>query len=191
MNSVSLIGRLTRDPEVRYTSESQMAVARFSIAIDRPARRDGGEQQTDFPNIVVFGRQAENCERFLQKGRLVGIQGRIQTGSYTNKDGVKVYTTEVVASRVEFLEWGDRNERSQGGFQGNDPFAQTNQGGFAQEQNFQQSQPAPQQNNFQQEQPAPQQGGFQNQQAPQQSSQPADNSVPAGFKSLDDDDIPF
>ena len=179
MNSVSLIGRLTRDPEVRYTSESQMAVARFSIAIDRPVRRDGGEQQTDFPNIVVFGRQAENCERFLQKGRLVGIQGRIQTGSYTNKDGVKVYTTEVVASRVEFLEWGDRNDRGQGGFQGNDQFAQTNQGGFAQEQNFQQSQPAPQQNSFQQGQPAPQQ------------SQPADNSVPAGFKALDDDDIPF
>ena len=104
MNSVSLIGRLTRDPDVRYTAESQMAVARFSIAIDRPARRDGGEQQTDFPNIVVFGRQAENCERFLKKGRLVGIQGRLQTGSYTNKDGVKVYTTDVVANRVEFLE---------------------------------------------------------------------------------------
>lgn len=107
MNNVTLIGRLTRDPEVRYTSGSQMAVARFSIAIDRPVR-NGGEKQTDFPSIVVFGKQAENCERFLTKGRLVGIEGRIQTGSYTNKDGNKVYTTDVVANRVEFLEWGDR-----------------------------------------------------------------------------------
>ena len=85
MNSVVLIGRLTRDPEVRYTQD-QMAIARFSVAIDRPVTA-GKEKQTDFPNVVVFGKQAENCERFLSKGRLVGIQGRIQTGSYTNKDG--------------------------------------------------------------------------------------------------------
>lgn len=111
MNNVVLIGRLTRDPEVRYTSETQMAVARFSVAIDRPTR-SGGEKQTDFPNVVVFGRQAENCERFLRKGRLVGVQGRIQTGKYTNKDGVTVYTTEVVANNVEFLDWGDRGERN-------------------------------------------------------------------------------
>ena len=108
MNSVNLIGRLTRDPEVRYTSGSQMAVARFSIAINRPSK--DGEKQADFPNIVAFGKQAENCERYLGKGRLVGIQGRIQTGSYTNKDGVKVYTTEVVANNVEFLDFGERNK---------------------------------------------------------------------------------
>jgi single-strand DNA-binding protein len=113
MNNVTLIGRLTRDPEVRYTSGSQMAVARFSIAIDRPSRQ-GGEKQTDFPSIVVFGKQAENCERFLTKGRLVGIEGRIQTGSYTNKDGNKVYTTDVVANRVEFL--GGRDGGSASGF---------------------------------------------------------------------------
>ena len=107
MNSVVLIGRLTRDPEVRYTSGSQMAVCTFSIAIDRPARQ-GEEKKTDFPRITVFGKQAENCERFLKKGRLVGVQGRLQTGSYTNKDGATVYTTDVVADRVEFLEWGDR-----------------------------------------------------------------------------------
>lgn len=117
MNNVTLIGRLTRDPEVRYTSGSQMAVARFSIAIDRPVR-NGGEKQTDFPSIVVFGKQAENCERFLAKGRMVGIEGRIQTGSYTNKDGNKVYTTDVVANRVEFLDWGDRSERSGGSSMG-------------------------------------------------------------------------
>lgn len=110
MNSVVLIGRLTRDPEVRYTSESQMAVATFTVAIDRPVRA-GKEKQTDFPRVTVFGKQAENCERFLRKGRLVGVQGRIQTGSYTNRDGATVYTTDVVADRVEFLEWGDRAER--------------------------------------------------------------------------------
>lgn len=126
MNSVVLIGRLTRDPEVRYTSASQMAVARFSIAIDRPPRQNG-ERQTDFPNIVVFGKQAENCEKYLAKGRLVGIQGRLQTGSYQNKDGVTVYTTDVVADRVEFLEWGDRPARS---------------GNYAPQQTSQYSQPA-------------------------------------------------
>lgn len=112
MNSVVLIGRLTRDPEVRYTGD-QMAIANFSVAIDRPPRRDG-TKETDFPRITVFGRQAENCEKYLRKGRLVAVQGRIQTGSYTNKNGDKVYTTDVVADRVEFLEWGDR-EGGQGG----------------------------------------------------------------------------
>ena len=110
MNSVVLLGRLTRDPEVRYSAGTQMAICRFSVAIDRPPRQNG-EKQTDFPSVVVFGKQAENCERYLAKGRLVGIQGRLQTGSYTNKDGATVYTTDVVADRVEFLEWGDRSER--------------------------------------------------------------------------------
>ena len=103
MNSVVLIGRLTRDPEVRYISESQMAIATFTVAIDRPTR-SGQEKKTDFPRVTVFGRQAENCEKFLAKGRLVGVQGRIQTGSYTNKDGQRVYTTDVVAENVEFAE---------------------------------------------------------------------------------------
>lgn len=113
MNSVVLIGRLTRDPEVRYTAGTQMAVCTFTVAIDRPVRA-GGEKQTDFPRVTVFGKQAENCERFLSKGRLVGVQGRLQTGSYTNKDGATVYTTDVVADRVEFLEWGDRPQGGQG-----------------------------------------------------------------------------
>ncbi len=111
MNSVILIGRLTRDPEVRYTASTQMAVASFTVAIDRPVRA-GGEKQTDFPRVTVFGKQAENCEKYLAKGRLVGVQGRLQTGSYQNKDGVTVYTTDVVADRVEFLEWGDRPQNS-------------------------------------------------------------------------------
>ena len=102
-----ITGNLTRDPELRYTAGTQMAVATFTLAIDRPVRA-GGERQTDFPRVTVFGKQAENCEKFLAKGRLVGVQGRLQTGSYTNKDGATVYTTDVVADRVEFLEWGDR-----------------------------------------------------------------------------------
>ena len=104
MNDVNLIGRLTRDPEVRYT-QGNMAVARFSIAIDR---MNGG---TDFPAIVAFGKTAENCEKYLSKGRQVGITGRIQTGSH-EKDGRKIYTTDVVASRVEFLGGKSSNAES-------------------------------------------------------------------------------
>jgi single-strand DNA-binding protein len=104
MNNVVLIGRLTKDPEVRYIPESQTAVCTFTLAVDRPGKDKGA----DFPRITVFGKQAENCERYLEKGRLCGIQGRIQTGSYKNKDGVTVYTTDVIAERVEFLEWGDK-----------------------------------------------------------------------------------
>ena len=109
MNSVVLIGRLTKNPDVRYTTDG-MAVARFSVAIGRPAKADR-PKQTDFPNVVVFGKQAENCERFLAKGRLVGIQGRIQTGKYTNKEGATVYTTDVVANNVEFLDWGESEKQ--------------------------------------------------------------------------------
>ena len=109
MNSVVLIGRLTRDPEIKYTTDSQLTVATFSIAIDR-VQRSGKEKQTDFPRITVFGKQAEACEKYLTKGKLIGVQGRLQTGSYKNKDGATIYTTDVVADRVEFLEWGDRGE---------------------------------------------------------------------------------
>jgi len=83
MNNVVLIGRLTKDPELRYIPESQTAVATFTLAVDRP----GKEKKADFPKITVFGKQAENCERFITKGRLVAVQGRIQTGSYKNKNG--------------------------------------------------------------------------------------------------------
>lgn len=104
MNNVVLIGRLTKDPQIRYTSGSNTAVASFTIAIDRPSRQ-GEQKQADFPRIIVFGRQAESCEKYLEKGLRVGISGRIQTGSYQNRNGDTVYTTDVVANRVEFLEW--------------------------------------------------------------------------------------
>lgn len=111
MNSVELIGRLVRDPDVRYTSGDQSAVATFTMAIDRP-RRQGAEKQADFPRITVFGKQAETCEKYLKKGRLVGVQGRLQTGSYQNKNGDTVYTTDVVASRVEFLGSADQKQKN-------------------------------------------------------------------------------
>lgn len=110
MNNVVLIGRLTRDPEVRYTANTQMAVATFTLAVDRPVK-SGEEKKADFPRVIVFGKQAENCEKYLSKGRLVSVQGRLQTGSYQNREGVTVYTTDVVADRVEFLEWGEREQK--------------------------------------------------------------------------------
>lgn len=106
MNNVSLVGRLTRDPEVRDT-QSGMKVAKFTLAIDRPFSK-GEEKQTDFPRVVCFDRTAEKVEQYLNKGRQVAITGRIQTGSYTKQDGTKVYTTDVIADRVEFL--GGKNE---------------------------------------------------------------------------------
>lgn len=108
MNSWNGIGRLTADPDVRYTNDG-MAIATFSIAIDRPVKQ-GQEKKADFPRIVVFGKAAENCEKYLAKGRLVGITGRIQTGKYQNQEGRTIYTTDVVAERVKFLEWGDRQD---------------------------------------------------------------------------------
>lgn len=107
MNNVVLIGRLTKDPQLRYTSGNNTAVASFTIAIDRPSRQ-GEQKQADFPRIIVFGRQAESCEKYLEKGMRVGVSGRIQTGSFQNQKGDTVYTTDVVANRVEFLEWKDQ-----------------------------------------------------------------------------------
>lgn len=112
MNSVFLIGRLTRDPEVRYIASSQTAVATFTVAVDRPVYQ-GEEKKADFLRITVFGKQAENCEKYLAKGRLVAIEGRLQTGSYQNKDGVTVYTTDVIANKVQFLQWGDQRQGEQ------------------------------------------------------------------------------
>ena len=98
-----------------------MAVATFTVAIDRGKDKNGNDRGADFPRVTVFGRQAENCERYLAKGRLAGIQGRIQTGSYKDRDGRTVYTTDVIADRVEFLEWGDRKGRTGGGYQNQGP----------------------------------------------------------------------
>ena len=102
MNRVELIGRITRDPELRYTS-SNIATTRFTLAVNRPFQGQNGEQGTDFINIVVWRKQAENVKKFVSKGSLVAVEGRIQTGSY-EKDGQRIYTTDVVADSVQFLE---------------------------------------------------------------------------------------
>ncbi len=109
MNKVELVGRLTAKPELRYTS-SNMAYARFSIAINRTYANAQGERGTDFINVVVWGKQAENVANYLDKGRLVAVEGSIQTGSYTDKDGNKRTSFDVRANNVEFL-----STRSQGG----------------------------------------------------------------------------
>ena len=104
MNKVILMGRLTRDPEVRYSQgDVSTAVARYTLAVDRRFRREG-EATADFINCVAFGRQAEFAERYLRQGTKIAITGRIQTGSYTNRDGVKVYTTDIVVEEQEFAE---------------------------------------------------------------------------------------
>ena len=104
MNKVILMGRLTRDPEVRYSQgENSTAVARFSLAVDRRFKREG-DASADFISCISFGKQAEFIEKYLHQGTKVVVEGRIQTGSYTNKDGQKVYTTDVVVEQCEFAE---------------------------------------------------------------------------------------
>jgi single-strand DNA-binding protein len=105
MNKVILMGRLTRDPEVRYSQgEQSTAVARFSLAVDRRFKRDGEDQTADFINCVAFGHTGEFIEKYGKKGTKFLVEGRIQTGSYTDKNGNKVYTTDVVVEQVEFAE---------------------------------------------------------------------------------------
>ena len=118
MNKVILMGRLTRDPEVRYSQgESSMAIAKYSLAVDRRGRSQEGDQTADFINITAFGRAGEFAEKYLHKGTKVLVTGRIQTGSYTNKDGVKVYTTDVIAEDQEFAESKNAGSSNGGGYQ--------------------------------------------------------------------------
>ena len=118
MNKVILMGRLTRDPEVRYAQgENAMAIARFSLAVDRRRQNNADGQTADFINIVAFGRLGEFAEKYLHKGTKVALSGRIQTGSYTNKDGVRVYTTDIIAEDIEFAE-SKNSAGSDGGYAG-------------------------------------------------------------------------
>ncbi|MBR2188118.1 MAG: single-stranded DNA-binding protein [Eubacterium sp.] len=105
MNRVILMGRLTRDPDIRYSQgENGMEVARYTLAVDRRRRRDDNQQSADFISCVAFGRQAEFAEKYLRKGVKIVVSGRIQTGSYTNREGNRVYTTDVVIEDQEFAE---------------------------------------------------------------------------------------
>ncbi|MGN0377754.1 MAG: single-stranded DNA-binding protein [Suilimivivens sp.] len=120
MNKVILMGRLTRDPEVRYSQgENAMAIARYTLAVDRRSNRNNNDGQTaDFINCVAFGRAGEFAEKYFRKGTKIAITGRIQTGSYTNRDGVKVYTTDIVVEEQEFAE-SKNSSGSDGGYTGN------------------------------------------------------------------------
>lgn len=128
MNRTVLVGRLTKEPDLRFTPAGK-AVCTFTLAVNRPFKSQNGEQDTDFINIVVWNRQAENAANFLKKGSLVGIDGRIQTRNYEGQDGKRVYVTEVVAESVQFLEPKGNNTQSQNkpnteqNRQPDDPFA--------------------------------------------------------------------
>ena len=116
MNKVILMGNLTRDPDIRYTQgENSMAVARFTVAVNRRRSSQDGQREADFIGCVAFGRQAEFAERYLHQGSRITLSGRIQTGSYTNKDGQKVYTTDVVVEELEFAESKAASDARQGG----------------------------------------------------------------------------
>ena len=115
INNVTLVGRLVRDPELAYL-QSGTAICKFTLALDKQlskekkAEMEAQNQPTaDFINVIVWGKMGENSANYLAKGRLVGITGRLQSGSYDGKDGIKRYTTDVVANQVQFLEWGDTN----------------------------------------------------------------------------------
>ena len=114
LNRVALVGRLTKDPEVRYTADNQTPVAKFTIAVDRTFKREG-QPTADFIPIVVFGKSAENCGKYIKKGRLVAVSGRIQVRSWDDQEGKRHYATEVIADEVDFL---DKASDTKG--QGND-----------------------------------------------------------------------
>lgn len=130
LNRVILVGNLTRDPELRYTSNGGVAVVRFTVAVNRRFTNQQGEREADFINIVAWRNLAENCGNYLRKGSLVAIEGRIQTRSYENQEGRTVYVTEVVADDVRFLSSRNRTQSSYGQQESNqskgmidDPFA--------------------------------------------------------------------
>lgn len=126
MNCVVLVGRLTRDPDVRYgQGEDDSAVARFTLAVDRPGAK--GEKKADFPSCVAFGRRAEFAEKYLLKGTKICLRGRLQTGHYTNRDGIKVYTTDVIADQMEFAESKKSQQETAGSVQ---PAPEPDENGF-------------------------------------------------------------
>lgn len=117
MNKVALVGRLTRDPEIRYTSDNQMAITRFTIAVDRTFKKDG-QQTADFLPIVVFGKIAENVHKYMGKGRLVAVSGRLQSRTWDDQEGKRRYSYEVIADEVGFLDRASdsKSQAGQSGF---------------------------------------------------------------------------
>lgn len=178
INRIVLVGRLTKDPELRYTP-SGVAVARFTLAVNRTFSNDQGEKEADFINCTVWRKPAENTANFLKKGSLAGVEGRIQTGSYEGTDGKRVYTTEVVCDSVQFLEPRSDGQRSE----------QSNQ-----RQNQQSSQQNQQQGSQQSQNSNQQQNNQQSQYGNQQHSYAGRNDDPfsgPGPIEVSDDDLPF
>jgi len=104
MNSINIIGRLVRDADLKFAQGSGTAVCKFTVAVDRDFKNKAGEKEADFLNCIIFNKAAESLSPYLVKGKLVGITGRVQTGNYTNKDGVKVYTFDVMVEKTKFLD---------------------------------------------------------------------------------------
>jgi len=189
LNRVVLVGRLTRDPDLRYTPNG-VAVANFNIAVNRPFSNQEGNREADFIDCVTWRRQAENLANFMKKGNQIGVDGRLQTRRYEDKDGKMVYVTEVVADSVQFLEskGGSQGQSSQGG-----GFNQGNQGGFGQGGQGQRNQGG----GFGQggyPQDSGQGGGFQQQsnRYPNQNRQDDDPFKDSGEPiDISDDDLPF
>ena len=129
MNNVVMIGRLTKDPELKYTGTNNTALCSFSIAVDRPFTKKDDEVKADFFNVVVWGKTAEHCANYLKKGRQVALRGRLQNNNYTDKDGVKRYAVEIIAEEVKFIDWGDKKQGTQGN-QSEDDFSELDDAGY-------------------------------------------------------------
>lgn len=206
INNVTLVGRLTKDPQIR-TTPSGVEIGQFSLAVNRNFSNNNGQKETDFIQIVVFRKQAQLCGQYLHKGSLCGIIGRIQTRNY-DKDGQRIYVTEIVADNVQFLE--PKNNNNNGGYQqsynSNNSYPQQNNN---YQQSYNQNNSYPQQNNYNQQTQnssyqAPQQNNYNQQtQAPsyappikQNNAQQAQQGSPNPFANannieINDDDLPF
>lgn len=197
INKNILVGRLTKEPELKYTP-SGVAVCRFTLAVNRNFSNQQGEKEADFINVVVWRKQAENAANFLKKGHLAGIDGRIESGSYEGQDGKRIYTTEVVAENVQFLEPKRDGQQSQGqqrqqGQQNQNQNQQlSNQSNGQQQQRTQYNQHSKQQQQQQQYAGAgvggQQNNGNQQHQYSQHSEPFSNNGPGAGYS---DDDLPF
>ena len=111
MNKVIEIGRNTKEPELKFLAGNGTAICKFSIAVDRDYSKDKDKKEVDFFNCVAFGKTAEYVANYARKGKLIAVDGRLQTGNYTNKQNVKVYTTDIIANQVQILEWGEKSEK--------------------------------------------------------------------------------
>jgi single-strand DNA-binding protein len=188
LNRVVLVGRLTRDPDLRYTPNG-VAVANFTVAVNRPFKNQQGENEADFISCVVWRKTAENLANYMKKGSMIGVDGRVQTRSYDGQDGKKVYVTEVQAENIQFLE-SKGSSGQQGGNQGYNQGYNQNQNQNYQQQNYQQQAPPAQQ--VQQQHQQPSQPMDQQQRQPAQQQQEANPFENEGKKiDISDDDLPF